>query len=44
VRLTFSSLNGRNMAMLKPAMNQAGTGESDVATMYLHNSKYYGVG
>lgn len=42
MRLTFSSLNGRNMAMLKPATNQAGTGESDVATMYLQHRKYCG--
>jgi hypothetical protein len=30
------------MAMLKPATNHAGTGESDVATMYLQHRKHCG--
>ena len=39
VLLTFSSLNGLSIAMLNPAMNQAGAGVSAVAIMYLRTEK-----
>jgi hypothetical protein len=39
VLLTFSSLNGLSIAMLSPAMNQAGAGVSAVAIMYLSTKK-----